>query len=96
MLTLTETAAEALDAIAASASMPDTAGLRIARNARADGAGDLSLTLVEEAEPDDQVVKGASVPVFVDAEAATFLEDKVLDAQIQDGQVGFQLGVQGP
>ena len=94
MLTMTQTAADALDAVVASASAPDGAGLRIARNAQPDGAGDLALTLVDEPQPTDQVVEAGGAAVFVEAEAAAYLDDKVLDAQVQDGQVGFMLAEQ--
>ena len=46
-------------------------------------------------EPSDQVVETSNVPVFVDAAAADFLDDKVLDAEVQDGQVGFTLSESG-
>jgi len=94
MLAITQTAADALDTIADSASGPETAGVRIARSPRADGAGDLSLTLVDSPEPADQVLESDGHPLFIEAEAASYLDDKVLDAQIQDGQVGFVLGEQ--
>jgi iron-sulfur cluster assembly protein len=97
MLTMTQTAAEALDAVVASASAPEGAGLRIARDAQPDGTGDLALTLVDQPQPTDQVVEGGSAAVFVEAETAPYLDDKVLDAQVQDGQVGFLLAEQdGP
>ncbi|TMM05755.1 MAG: HesB/YadR/YfhF-family protein [Actinobacteria bacterium] len=94
MLAITQTAADALDTIADSASAPETGGVRIAHSARADGAVDLSLTLVDSPEPTDQVLESAGHPLFIEAEAASYLDDKVLDAQIQDGQVGFVLGEQ--
>jgi iron-sulfur cluster assembly protein len=95
MLTVTETAAEALDTIAESASAPEGAGLRIAQSDGVDGSTTLSLTLAVAPEPSDQVVETSNVPVFVDAAAADFLEDKVLDAEVQDGQVGFTLSESG-
>ena len=94
MLTVTQTAAEALDAIAASASAPDGAGLRIAQTDGDDGSTTLSLSLAAEPEPSDEVVEASNVPVFIDAAAADFLDDKVLDAAVEDGQVGFTLGQQ--
>ena len=67
MLAITQTAADALDTIADSASAPETGGVRIAHSARADGAVDLSLTLVDSPEPTDQVLESAGHPLFIEA-----------------------------
>lgn len=91
MLTLTESAVEALDSIVESAPVSDAAGVRISRQMSADGQPALGLALVEEPEPTDQIVEteGEHVPVFVEQAAAPALDDKILDAQLQDGQLGF-------
>ena len=92
MLTITPTAAEALDTIVASVpDAPDSAGLRIAPSAANGSQAGFSLQLATEPEPGDQVVAGAAHPVFVDATVAEELDDKVLDAQIEGEQVGFML-----
>lgn len=92
MLTITQTAAEALDSIIASiADAPETAGLRIAPGTGENGQPGLTLQLAAEPAPGDQVVDGQSVPVFVDADVADELDDKVLDAQLEGGQIGFTL-----
>jgi Fe-S cluster assembly iron-binding protein IscA len=91
MLTLTESAVEALDSIVESAPVSDAAGVRISRQMSADGQPALGLALVEEPDPTDQIVEteGEHVPVFVEQAAAPALDDKMLDAQLQDGQLGF-------
>lgn len=95
MLTITQTAAEALDTIVASTpEAPDTAGLRIAQGLGSDGQAGLTLSLTETPEPTDAVVEGEGVPVFVAAEVAPALEDKILDAQVEGDQVGFMLAEQ--
>lgn len=95
MLTITQTAADALDSIVASASdVPDSAGLRISQGAGPDGQTGLTLALTEAPEPTDQVVEAQSVPVFLDADVAPELDDKILDAQVEGNQVGFVLGRQ--
>lgn len=92
MLTITHTAADALDTIVASApDAPETAGLRISQGVGSDGRAGFMLALAEAPEPTDQVVEGHQTPVFVAAEAAEQLDDKVLDAQIEGDQVGFML-----
>jgi Fe-S cluster assembly iron-binding protein IscA len=96
MLALTQTAVEAIDAIVASAPVPDTAGLRISQQVSAEGQPGLAISVVEEPRPDDQVLEpdGEHTPVYIDALAAPGLEDKVLDAQIDGNQVGFILAEQ--
>jgi iron-sulfur cluster assembly protein len=94
MLTITDSAAEALDTIVASTpDAPNTAGLRISPTAEQDGAPGFALSLAAEPAPDDQVVdvEGHETPIYVAAEAAPELDDKVLDAQVQGDQVGFML-----
>jgi iron-sulfur cluster assembly protein len=96
MLTLTETAIEALDAVVESAPVSDAAGVRISRQVGADSQPGLAITLVEVPDPSDQVVETGDehVPLFVAEEAVAELDDKILDAQVHDGQVGFLVGTQ--
>ena len=73
------------------ADAPDTAGLRIARGTTPDGQEGLALSVADRPEPDDAVVEAEGTPVFLEREAAEMLDDKVLDARVQDGQIGFAL-----
>lgn len=92
MLTITETAAEALDSLVASAGdAPESAGLRISPREGADGVPAFALTLAVEPEPTDQVVDAGHVPVYVAAESTQELDDKVLDARVEGERVGFVL-----
>jgi iron-sulfur cluster assembly protein len=92
VLTITDTAAEALEAIVASdPQTADTAGLRITRGVSQDGRQALAMAIADVPEPTDQVVEGHRVPVFLEPEAATLLDDKQLDARIEGDQVGFLL-----
>jgi iron-sulfur cluster assembly protein len=92
VLTITDTAAEALEAIVASdPQTADTAGLRIARGVTHDGQQALAMSIADVPEPSDQVVEGHRVPVFLEPEAAALLDDKQLDARIEGDQVGFLL-----
>ena len=96
MLTITHEAAEAIDAVVHSA--PDTSdgsGLRIARGVTPDGQEGLQLSVADGPAPDDAVVSAEGTPVFVESEAAAMLDDKVLDARMDEGQVGFLLREQG-
>lgn len=96
MLMLTPTAVEALDSIVESAPVSDAAGVRISRQLSSDGEPALALSLVEEPESTDQILdtEGEHVPVYVEDGAAPALDDKILDAQVQDGQVAFVVASQ--
>ena len=90
MLTLTEEATTAVKTIAAQ--LPDAAqgGVRIG------GAGSpesqFRLSVVDGPAPEDAVVENAGARVFLDADAAEVLDDRVLDAQM-DGQGAVQFAV---
>ncbi|MEK6326182.1 MAG: HesB/YadR/YfhF-family protein [Actinomycetota bacterium] len=96
MLAITEDAATAIDGIMASSGLPDGAGLRITQEVSTQGGGeartDLRLSPVESAEEGDEVLE--DVGIFLDPEAAGFLDDKLLDADIDGGQVRFSLDLQ--
>ena len=95
MLTITETAADALETIVDSIpDAPETTGLRIAHGVGSDGQPGLTLELASAPAPDDQVVDGRAVPVFLDPELAEELDDKVLDAQPQGDRFAFVLAEQ--
>lgn len=93
-LTLTEQATTAVKTI--TAQFPDAAdgGVRI------QGAGSpesqFQLSVVPAPEPADAVVENDGARVFLDTEAALVLDDRVLDAQVdQQGGVQFAVTSQG-
>jgi iron-sulfur cluster assembly protein len=95
VLTITETAAQAIDSLVASApDLPDGGGLRIATSVGADGTEGFGLSLVGGPEPDDEVIEAASRPVFLERQVAIELDDKVLDAQVEGEWIGFVLSEQ--
>jgi Fe-S cluster assembly iron-binding protein IscA len=98
MLVLTETATEVVKAITSTPEAPDGAGLRIAASATEPGqAGDLQLSTAPGPGENDQVIEAAGAHVYLEPHAAAYLDDKVLDAQVDSaGKAHFSLGVQGP
>ena len=53
------------------------------------------MTTAETAEPGDQVLEQDGATVYLDQDAATMLDDKVLDAAVDpSGKVEFALGLQ--
>jgi iron-sulfur cluster assembly protein len=92
MLTLTPSAEEAVRRIVANAPVDDnTGGLRIAPGEPTPEGVPLEISIVDVPEPDDQDAGAADAHVYVDSRAAEALEDKLLDAQLEEGSVGFAL-----
>ncbi len=91
MLTLTDTAAEAIRGIVAAPELPDGAGLRIATQPGSDETATLEVSVAETPAETDQVVDESGARVFVEADAVPLLDDKLLDAQIDGTRVGFML-----
>ena len=93
MLALTPQAATAIDGILSSPDFPDEAGMRITTETETiqEGAAQtaLRLTVVDQPEQSDQVLEAA--PVFLEPEAASLLDDQVLDAEVSGDQVQFNL-----
>lgn len=91
MLTLTENARTILKDIAVS--QPEIAGVRIAGEGEQEAG--FSLSVAEAPQAGDQVVEEDGATVYLDDAAATQLDDKVLDAGVDEsGQVQFALGLQ--
>lgn len=100
MLTLTQNASLIVREIANRPGQPETAGLRITSEGvapSADGATEptFGVQAAEAAEPGDQVIDADGALVYLDSTTAELLDDKVLDAAVdQQGQVEFALGLQ--
>jgi iron-sulfur cluster assembly protein len=92
MLALTEDAQQAIGGILEQAD--PGAGIRIAPGAGTEDAGALQLTVAPAPGEQDEVIDSSGGPVFVDSAASTYLDDKVLDANVDQGQVQFELLVQ--
>jgi Fe-S cluster assembly iron-binding protein IscA len=93
MLDVTEQAATVIRAIADRPELPDGAGLRIASDASSDAG--LSVAAVPEPEQGDQVVDEKGARVFVDSDLAALLDDKILDARVDErGSAEFLVSTQ--
>jgi Fe-S cluster assembly iron-binding protein IscA len=96
MLVLTEAAAEVVKAIASTPQAPEGSGLRIVSSAGAADPGALQVTAAPGPSENDQVVEAAGAHVYLEPQAAAYLEDKVLDAEVDnEGKARFSLGLQG-
>src|SRR5579859_5757872 len=97
MLVLTEAAAEVVKSVTSTASGPQGAGLRIVAAVPEPESPDaLEVTATTGPKGDDQVVEAAGARVFLEPQAAAYLDDKVLDARVDEqGNAHFSLGLQG-
>jgi iron-sulfur cluster assembly protein len=87
MLTVTDNATDVIRQLTDRPEMPDSAGLRIAGSEEADN---LTVSPADNPEEGDQVVENEGARVFLEAEVAVMLDDKVLDARVNDsGGVEF-------
>ncbi|QKJ18867.1 Fe-S cluster assembly protein HesB [Microbacterium hominis] len=93
MLTLTQTAAEAVKNIVARVPQAEDGGVRIRDTGPSSG---FELSVAPTPEPEDTVVVTDGARVFLDVPAAAALDDRVLDAELaQDGSVKFALTGKG-
>ena len=94
MLTLTENASTIVKTITDQTTESKDAGLRFSQEGA--DASALAITTADAPEPGDQVVEDAGARVFLEQNAAGVLDDKVLDAQVDDtGSVQFSIAPQG-
>lgn len=91
MLTLTENASTVVKGIAEQ--IPEASGLRITAGDEQPASFDVAPAA--NAEPGDAVIEQEGATVFLDGNAADELDDKVLDASVdQEGRVEFALAPQ--
>jgi Fe-S cluster assembly iron-binding protein IscA len=92
MLTVTPAAVTAVNALLESPQVPEDAALRLQEGTDASGGPAVGIAIVAESEAAD-----AHVPIdpqhelLVAPEVADILDDKVLDAEIQDENVAFMI-----
>lgn len=92
MLTLTEGAAEAVKSIVSSSpNVPETAGLRISEQEMPGGDAQFQLSLAENPLDEDEVIEENGARVFLESDAAQDLDDKVLDAAVDETGVRFSI-----
>jgi len=92
MLTLTPTAVEVVRGLTSDDGVPEGTGLRIANQ-----DGRLALALVPQPDDADRVISGEGARLFLDDSAAAYLDDKILDAAVDDqGNPTFTLATQQP
>jgi Fe-S cluster assembly iron-binding protein IscA len=94
LLALTDSAVQAVKHIVASADEVDeTGGLRMVAE-RAGTQANFQLSVVALPAEDDEVIDEQGARVFLEPEAASLLDDKVLDASVEQDQVAFKIAEQ--
>ncbi|MGH9230516.1 MAG: Fe-S cluster assembly protein HesB [Acidimicrobiales bacterium] len=90
MLVLSENASTAIRNLVERPELPDVAGVRIASGEGE--SGQFSVSTAGLPEEGDQVVEDQGARVFLEPAAAAILDDKVLDATVDErGRIGFVL-----
>jgi iron-sulfur cluster assembly protein len=93
MLTLTDSAVTAIRNLTSQPELPEDTGLRIM--SQDEGGPAFQVTLAESPVAGDQVIESSGARVFLEPGAAVALDDKSLDAQVDDqGTVAFTLADQ--
>jgi len=92
MLTLTDSAVSAIRTLTSQPEVPGETGLRIMAQ---DEGTSFQLALAEGPAAGDQVVEEGGARVFVESTAAAVLDDKALDAQVNEqGDLMFRISDQ--
>ena len=91
MLTLTPTAADAVRQLVDDAPADTAEGLRIAPGQISPAGTSLELSIVDGPEIDDQEITEGDAHVYLEQEVAMFMDDKVLDAELEETGVRFSI-----
>ena len=91
MLTLTPTAADAVRRLVDDAPTDTAEGLRIAPGEASPAGTSLALSIVDGPEVDDQEISDGGARVYLEQEVAMFMDDKVLDAEVEETGVRFSI-----
>jgi iron-sulfur cluster assembly protein len=90
VLTITSEAAEVINSIVASSPIPE-GGVKISAKPVNDSESRLELSIVEGPTETDSVIEESGTKLFLEDGVSDYLDDKVLDAQMDEGQVRFTL-----
>jgi iron-sulfur cluster assembly protein len=94
LLALTDSAVEAVkNIVSSSEETTETGGLRMVAE-QAGTQTNLQLSVVTLPAEDDEVIEEQGARVFLEPEAASLLDDKVLDASVEQNQVAFSIADQ--
>ena|SRR5437773_59663 len=95
MLILTPTASAAIRQLVEDARDSELGAMRIAPGADTPEGTALELSLVDSPEPEDETVEDDGATIYLEEHIAPFLDDKILDAQVDEGRVTFVIRDEG-
>lgn len=94
LLALTDSAVEAVKSIVSSSDeVSETGGLRMVAE-RAGTQANFHLSVVPLPAEDDEVIDEQGARVFLEPTAASLLDEKVLDASVEQDEVAFMIADQ--
>ena len=94
LLALTDNAVEAVrDIVSSSDEASETSGLRMVAE-REGMQANFQLSVVPLPAEDDEVIDEQGARIFLEPKAASLLDDKVLDASVEQDQVAFTIADQ--
>jgi iron-sulfur cluster assembly protein len=94
LLALTDSAVEAVKHIVSSSEEPsETGGLRLVGE-QVGTQTNFQLSVVPLPAEDDEVIEEQDARIFLEPEAASLLDDKVLDATVEQNTVAFTIADQ--
>lgn len=91
MFAISLSAAEAIRLIVSSSDIPEVGGIRISAEPVDEHEATLDLSLAEAPAIGDAVVEEEGAKVFLEQSAAPFLDDKILDANVEGERVSFSI-----
>jgi iron-sulfur cluster assembly protein len=94
VLTLTPNATEAINALIDSVGGPEGTGLRIWAQPLDEAQSSLEIAVTPGPQDADAVVEDTEVPVYLEPQAAIFLNDKILDASMEGDTIQFSINDQ--
>ena len=94
LLALTDDAAEVVrQIVSASDEVSDNGGLRMVAQQVGVDTG-LEFSIAALAAEDDEVIEEQGARVFLDPQAASLLDDKILDANVEQNRIAFTIADQ--
>ncbi|WP_043628428.1 HesB/IscA family protein [Nonomuraea candida] len=91
MLTLTADAVAAIRDLTTQPETPPDTGLRIAASSTNGAGRSLELSVSGGPHPNDHILEAEGVRVYLEPSAASFLDDKTLDAEVEDDRPSFKI-----
>lgn len=94
MLTLTNSAVDAIQELTTQPGLPDDSGIRIKPTEPGEATSTFQIDVREAPEEDDQIVERGGARVFLDPDVADVFSDQTLDALVVGDTFQFRLAGQ--